>query len=92
MTAGENVTATYLAVISTARERSHAVINRPRKGFLGVRRFLASLRNDSGRMGSCPSPYRERRDFSLPLEMTENNVSSISPTDKLGISHTALSL
>jgi len=36
------------AVISTARERSHAAIIRPRKGILGVMRFLASLRNDSG--------------------------------------------
>ena len=30
------------------RERSHAVIIRPKKGILGITRFLASLRNDRG--------------------------------------------
>ena len=36
------------AVISNRRERSHAVIIRPKKGIPGVMRFLAPLRNDSG--------------------------------------------
>ena len=46
------------------RERSHAVIIRPKKGILGNTRFLASLRNDSG--GACNDSGGVSTAFALP--------------------------
>ena len=59
------------AVISTARERSHAAIIRTWKGILGAMRFLASLRNDSGG-GIIASALPGTTRFLLPVETTKS--------------------
>ena len=57
------------AVISTARERSHAAIIRPRKGILGFMRFLASLRQRGWDHDLRPAG---NNDIFPPVELTKS--------------------